>query len=234
MPVLTKVGIGNEEISNISNKRIKAPLNIVRIPGLSDYEEVWETQREISAKVLEGAENTLILTEHKKVITIGRSGGDDNLLTPPEELKNLGFQILHSNRGGDITYHGPGQLIIYPIFNLRRHYLDVHRFLRDIEEVAIKVLQKYQIDGKRVEGRTGVWTESGKIASIGFHVKKWVTTHGMSLNVNVDLEDFNHIIACGLEGASAASIEKIVGEKVDFDEVVDKVIDAVGEVFYNS
>ena len=221
-------------MTSISNNNIKLPLNIIRIPGLSDYNETWEMQRKISSEVLSGEDDTLILTEHPKVITIGRAGGDDNLLTPPEELENLGFRIVHTNRGGDITYHGPGQLIIYPIFNLKRHYLDVHRFLRDIEEVAIKVLENYDITGKRVEGKTGVWTEQGKIASIGFHVKKWVTTHGMSLNVNVDLNDFNHIIACGIEGANAASIEKLIGRKVDFDEVVDRVIDAVHEVFFRS
>ncbi len=187
---------------------------------LSDYRQTWGLQLKTHAEVLAGADDTVIFTEHKPVVTIGKAGGDNNLLVSPERLQALGIDLVHTDRGGDITYHGPGQLVIYPIFDLKRHYLDVHRFLRDLEEVAIRVLAGYGVSGFRVAGRTGVWTDKGKIAAIGVHVKKWVTYHGMAFNVNAESKvNFQHIIPCGISDAGVASLEDFSG-KIELQTLV--------------
>ncbi|MBM3329480.1 MAG: lipoyl(octanoyl) transferase LipB [Calditrichaeota bacterium] len=174
----------------------------------SDYRRVWGLQLKAHAEVLGGEPDTVIFTEHKPVVTIGKAGGEDHLLVSPERLRELGIDLVHTDRGGDVTYHGPGQLVIYPIFDLRRHYLDVHRFLRDLEEVAIRVLREYGIEGFRVPGRTGVWTAKGKIAAIGVHVKKWVTYHGMAFNVTDEvLRGFQQIVPCGIADGGVCSLE---------------------------
>ncbi len=175
---------------------------------MTDYRQIWGLQLKTHTEVLAGAPDTVIFTEHKPVVTIGKGGGDNNLLVSPERLRELGIDLVHTDRGGDITYHGPGQLVIYPIFDLKRHYLDVHRFLRDLEEVAIRVMAEYGVEGFRVAGRTGVWTEKGKIAAIGVHVKKWVTYHGMAFNVTREsLTGFQNIIPCGIVDGGVACLE---------------------------
>lgn len=204
---------------------------IIRIEGLSGYNDVWELQQQVHAEVLAGEDDTLILTEHQQVITIGRSGGDDHFLTDIEKLRRNGYDIMHTNRGGDITYHGPGQLIIYPIFDLNRHYLDVHRFLRDLEEVGIRVLEEFGVRGYRVAGRTGIWTDKGKIAAIGVHVKRWVTMHGMAFNVCGGLEGFTHIIPCGISDAGVTSLEELTDKTVDVRSTGEKFIAQFQEVF---
>jgi len=179
-------------------------------------------QLKTHAEVLPGAPDTVIFTEHKPVVTIGKSGGDNNLLVTPERLAALGVDLVHTDRGGDITYHGPGQLVIYPIFDLKRHYLDVHRFLRDLEEVAIRVLAEYGVEGFRVAGRTGVWTEKGKIAAIGVHVKKWVTYHGMAFNVTKEsLTGFQNIVPCGIVDGGVACLEDWGGD-VNWDGLIEQ------------
>lgn len=194
-------------------------LNILTLPGLTDYKQVWGLQLKNHAEVVAGGEETLIFTEHRPVVTIGKAGGDDHLLVSPDRLRELGVDLVRTDRGGDITYHGPGQLVIYPIFDLRRRYLDVHRFLRDLEEVAIRVLADYGVKGFRVVGRTGVWTDKGKIAAIGVHVKKWVTYHGMSFNVTrQSISGFQHIVPCGIADGGVACLEDW-GEGVSVPEV---------------
>lgn len=189
---------------------------------LSDYRQIWGLQLKTHAEVLAGAPDTVIFTEHKPVVTIGKSGGDNNLLVTPERLAALGVDLVHTDRGGDITYHGPGQLVIYPIFDLKRHYLDVHRFLRDLEEVAIRVLAEYGVEGFRVAGRTGVWTEKGKIAAIGVHVKKWVTYHGMAFNVTKEsLTGFQNIVPCGIVDGGVACLEDWGGD-VNWDGLIEQ------------
>jgi len=173
----------------------------------------------------------VLFVEHSPVVTIGKAGGDDHLLTSPERLKELGIALVHTDRGGDITYHGPGQLVIYPIFDLRRRYLDVHRFLRDLEEVAIRVMAEYGVEGYRVAGRTGVWTAKGKIAAIGVHVKKWVTYHGMAFNVKREaVENFQHIIPCGIVDGGVACLEDW-GEVTSITEVRGKFIAHLQDVY---
>lgn len=202
-------------------------LDFIRISGLSDYREIWEMQLRLHAEVLAGAPDMVIFTEHKPVITIGKAGGERHLLAVPERLKELGIDLVHTDRGGDITYHGPGQLVVYPIFDLRRRYLDVHRFLRDLEAVAIGVLRKFGVEGYRVEGRTGVWTEKGKIAAIGVHVKKWVTYHGMAFNVtDKALDGFRHIVPCGIADAGVTTLEQFVSG-VKWETVVDAMTEKI-------
>lgn len=181
--------------------------------------------------MLDGAPDTVILTEHKPVVTIGQAGGEEHLLTSPERLRELGIDLVRTDRGGDITYHGPGQLVIYPIFDLRRHYLDVHRFLRDLEEVAIRVLGEYGVEGYRVAGWTGVWTARGKIAAIGVHVKKWVTYHGMALNVTREtLGGFTNIIPCGIKDGGVVSLDEW-GRKISIEDLMPALGEALSRVY---
>ena len=146
-------------------------------------------------------------------------------------LEKQGYDIIRTSRGGDITYHGPGQLVCYPIFNLHRHYLDVHRFLRDLEEAGIQLLKEYGVTGYRVEGRTGIWTDKGKIAALGVHVKKWTTMHGMSFNVLGDLNGFSHIVPCGIDDAGVTSLEEKVKREESLSIVSEKMIRFIKKVF---
>jgi len=178
------------------------------ITGLSDYGKVWDLQKRIYAEVLTGAPDTVIFTEHKPVITIGRTGGDLHLLASTERLRDLGIDLVHTDRGGDITYHGPGQLVVYPIFDIKRRGLDAHSFLRYLEEIAIRVCAEYGVEAYRIPGKTGVWTAKGKIAAIGVHIKKWISYHGISFNLTDQaLAGFKHIVPCGIEGAGVCSLE---------------------------
>jgi lipoate-protein ligase B len=209
-------------------------LRYISLPSLSDYREVWDLQLQTHAEVLAGTPDTVIFCEHKPVVTIGKAGGDNHLLTPPERLRELGIDLVHTDRGGDITYHGPGQLVIYPIFDLKWHYQDVHRFLRDLEEVAIRVMAEFGVEGFRVEGRTGVWTNKGKIAAIGVHVRKWVTYHGMAFNVTREaVENFRHIIPCGIADGGVTSLEDW-GVVVELSNCIDLFRDKLVSVFLSS
>ena len=208
-------------------------MRIISLPALTDYRQTWGLQLKTHAEVLAGGEDTVIFTEHKPVITIGKAGGDNHLLVSPERLQELRIDLVHTDRGGDITYHGPGQLVLYPIFDLRRYYLDVHRFLRDLEEVAIRVMAEYGVAGFRVPGRTGVWTEKGKIAAIGVHVKKWVTYHGMAFNVRREaVTNFSHIVPCGIADGGVASLEDF-SVNVDLQTIIPK-FEAHCETVYGS
>src|SRR5204863_8276507 len=139
--------------------------------------------------------DTLLLLEHPHVITVGRRGDNSNVLMPPESLSARGVSVFETNRGGKLTYHGPGQVVGYPIVNLSPDREDVHRYVRDLEEVLIRTMADFGIDAFRIEGLTGVHTAEGKVAAIGVHIKRWVTTHGFALNVNTDLSYYNWIIA---------------------------------------
>ena len=187
--------------------------------GLSDYKEAYKAQCEIRDKVAEGAcENTLIITEHKSVITIGRKGSQGNLFRTNEFLACLGVEVLNVDRGGDITYHGPGQLVAYPIFKLENEARDIHCFLRFLEEVGINFLSKYGIEAGRVPGARGIWVKDEKIGSIGIGVKKWVTYHGVAININPDLKPFSFIKPCGINGIKITSLENLLKEKTDIED----------------
>ena len=163
------------------------------------YAEAWALQTSVSGQRKEGLiPDQLLLVEHPHVLTLGRNGHMENVLLTAERLSELGIEFFESNRGGDITYHGPGQIVGYPIIDLRDWKKDVVAYVRGIEEVVIETLRQFGIDGKRDPGATGVWTPEGKICAIGVHISRWVSTHGFALNWTTDLEYFRYIVPCGL------------------------------------
>lgn len=200
--------------------------------GIVDYETAHDLQKKILQERIDGkCPDHLILLQHNPVITIGRSGDNKNILVPKALLESFGITVHEIERGGDVTYHGPGQLTGYPIIDLRSYQKDVHWYLRQLEEVIIRFLSDYNIAGKRVSGYTGVWVGDEKIAAIGVAVKRWVTYHGFALNVNPDLSHFKLINPCGITDKEVTSIVKILGHDVSMEEVEDKVVSAFAEVF---
>jgi lipoate-protein ligase B len=202
----------------------------VQYLGLVDYASALSLQRQTEqARKSALQPDTLLLLEHPHTFTIGRRGDTSCVLLDETELNAAGVSLFETNRGGKVTYHGPGQLVGYPIVNLSPDREDVHRFVRDLEEVLIRTLADFQINGFRIEGLTGVHTERGKVAAIGVHIARWITTHGFALNVNTDLKYFDMIIGC--EGEPVTSMEQIRGDQVDLAEVEDSVIQHFLEVF---
>ncbi|RMD95393.1 MAG: lipoyl(octanoyl) transferase LipB [Calditrichaeota bacterium] len=200
--------------------------------GLLDYKKAWDFQKTIhQARINNQVPDTLILTEHPHTYTIGKAGGEEHLIAEERLLNRQGIKVYRIDRGGDITYHGPGQIVGYPILDLHNYYLDVHRFLRDIEEVIIRTLAFYGIRAGRIKGLTGVWVEGAKIAAIGIKVSRWVTMHGFAFNVNTDLNYFRHIIPCGITDKPVTSMEKLLGTRINFEEVNNKIIQCFSEVF---
>lgn len=184
--------------------------------GLIDYSEAVRIQIDCLKKVYEKSSNGFLLfCEHNPVFTLGRSASEENILINRDKVKSLGIDIIRTDRGGDVTFHGHGQLVAYPIFDLKKHYMDVHRFMRDIEEVVISSLNRLGIYSFRIDGRTGVWTEKGKIASIGLALSKWITYHGVAINLNVDTKYFNMIYPCGFKDIKITSANEILKRKID-------------------
>ncbi len=200
--------------------------------GRVDYANALELQMRICEAKRQSFENdALLLLEHPPTITIGRNGKRDHLLVPDDELKRRGVNWFEVDRGGDITFHGPGQLVGYPILKLEPGERDVHRFMRNLEGVLIELLSDYAIDATREGGFTGVWTREGKIAAMGIHISRWITRHGFALNVNTDLSFYDLIIPCGLTGKSVTSMERVLGMQCDLAEVAERFIAVFGEVF---
>lgn len=177
--------------------------------GLTPYEDALELQRALARERISGAipEDMLLLVEHPPVVTMGRSAKASNLISSSDYLASKGVELFEVERGGDVTFHGPGQLVGYPIIDLKRHRQDLHWFLRQVEEALIRTLAAYSIPGERSTGYTGVWTNGRKIASIGVHTRDWVTWHGFALNVTTDLSYFDLIVPCGIDGVTMTSIE---------------------------
>jgi lipoate-protein ligase B len=199
--------------------------------GLSDYKEAYKVQCEVRNKVASGAfENTLIVTEHRSVITIGRKGSHGHLFRTGEFLAGLGIEVLDVDRGGDITYHGPGQLVAYPIFRLENEAKDIHGFLRFLEDVGVNFLSKYGVEAARVSGARGIWVKGAKIGSIGVGVKKWITYHGMAININTDLRPFSFIKPCGIQGVKITSLECLVKERLDIEDAKRKLRESFEKV----
>jgi lipoate-protein ligase B len=205
---------------------------VVRL-GRTGYEEALEYQREVARQRITGAipRDVLLLVEHPPVVTLGRSSKQKNLVSSPEFLASRGVELFEVERGGDVTFHGPGQLVGYPIFDLKRHKQDLHWYLRSVEEALIRTLGEYGIPGERSTGYTGVWTEGRKIASIGVHARDWVTWHGFALNVTTDLSYFEFIVPCGIVGVEMTSIEKETGSPHELDTVSDVVASKFADVF---
>ena len=204
----------------------------VRRLGRIEYEASLALQKETERAVQSHQQSdTLLLLEHPHTLTIGRRGDTAGIFLPAETLAERGVTVFETNRGGKITYHGLGQIVGYPIINLSPDREDVHRFVRDLEEVLIRTMADFEIEAFRIEGLTGVHTARGKVAAIGVHIARWVTTHGFALNVNTDLSYFDLIIAC--EGEPVTSMQEILGREVNLNKVEDQIIVRFAEVFGN-
>jgi lipoate-protein ligase B len=205
---------------------------VVRL-GRMGYEECLELQREVARQRISGEipQDVLLLVEHPPVVTLGRSSKQKNLISSPAFLASRGVELFEVERGGDVTFHGPGQLVGYPIIDLKRHKLDLHWYLRSVEEGLIRTLSRYGISSERNTGYTGVWTQGRKIASIGVHARDWVTWHGFALNVTTDLSYFDLIVPCGIVGVEMTSIEKETGLAVSLGDVSDVAAAEFGVLF---
>ena len=203
---------------------------LVQRLGLIDYQSALALQKETEQAVkLRTQPDTLLLLEHPHTLTIGRRGESSAVLLDAEQLNKRKVNVYETNRGGKVTYHGLGQLVGYPIVNLSPDREDVHRYMRDLEEVLIRTMSDFQIEAFRIDGLTGVYTPRGKIAAIGVHIARWVTTHGFALNVNTDLGYFDFIVAC--EGEPVTSMEQLLGSETQLSEVEDRIVERFAEVF---
>jgi len=187
--------------------------------------------RLLAARQADEIPDTILILQHTPVITLGNRGRDNYLLKTPEEYKALGIEVFHAERGGDVTYHAPGQWVLYPIIYLGGSGADSHSYLHNLEEVALRTLADFGVEGFRREGKNGAWTEQGKVAAIGFRLKKWVAFHGMSFNVNLDLSGFKTIVPCGLVGQPVASLSTALGDECSPMEAVrDRLLANFSEV----
>ena len=208
--------------------------------GLIDYKKCWDYQEKLFSEILaikssnrkeektNKTNNYLLFCEHPHVYTLGKSGDEKNLLVNEEYLKSRGATFYKINRGGDITYHGPGQIVGYPILDLDNFFTDIHKYLRFLEEAIILTLKEYGLNGERSEGETGVWFDVGtekarKICALGVKSSRWVTMHGFAFNVNADLSYYGNIIPCGIVDKQVTTLEKELGKKLDVEEVKSKL-----------
>lgn len=221
---------------------------VFRDIGKKDYKETWDYQNELFQGILDikidnrkketnnPTPSYLIFTEHPPVYTLGKSGDLSNLLLNEQQLADRQISYYKTNRGGDITFHGPEQLVGYPILNLDDFFHDIHKYMRFLEEVIILTLENYNLKGQRSKGETGVWLDVGtpfarKICAFGVRASRWVTMHGFALNVNPNLGYFDHIIPCGIKGKGVTSMEVELNRKIPMEEVKSKVLDNFSKVF---
>jgi lipoyl(octanoyl) transferase len=215
---------------------------------LKDYKDTWDYQTELLQEIVntkienrrneskKNTENYFLFVEHPHVYTLGKSGDLSNLLLNEKQLAEKGATFYKINRGGDITYHGPGQIVGYPILDLENFFTDIHKYLRFLEEVIILTIAEYGIKGTRSDGETGVWLDAGtpfarKICAMGIRSSRWVTMHGFALNANVNLGYFDNIIPCGIKGKAVTSMEAELGQKVNMEEVKSKILKYFKELF---
>ena len=216
--------------------------------GLIDYKEAWDFQETIfkssidlkiarrNGETEELPKHHLLFCQHPHVYTLGKSGKEAHLLLDESQLDAKEAKFYKINRGGDITYHGPGQLVVYPIFDLEQFFTDIHKYLRFLEEAVILTLAEYGISANRIEGLTGVWldgdtTRARKICAFGVKSSRWVTMHGIGFNVNTDLSFFSNIIPCGIDDKAVTSMKKELGREVDLEDVADKLLSHLAELF---
>lgn len=224
---------------------------VVRDLGNMDYKEAWDLQEAVFTSVVDQKvanreldpdqqktpANYLLFVEHPHVYTLGKSGAEDNLLLDEDHLKTVGATYYKINRGGDITYHGPGQLVMYPIFDLDQFFTDIHKYLRFLEEAVILTLEEYGLKAGRVDGYTGVWLDgedplkARKICAMGVKCSRWVTMHGIGFNINTDLSYFGNIVPCGISDKAVTSLENELGRKVPLDEVKEKLLVNLANIF---
>ena len=213
-----------------------ARLTVVPL-GRMAYGPALEVQLRMVERVKAGrdaapGDEFLLLVEHDPpVITIGRGGDGTNLVASREQLSARGFDVHASSRGGDVTYHGPGQLVAYPVIDLARHGRDVHRYLRDLEQAVLNLLARYGIEAGRNERYTGAWVGHEKVCAIGVAITRWVTYHGLALNVNADLSHFDLIVPCGITDGGVTSLRKLLGREVPMDEVRSALVEEFAKVF---
>jgi len=200
--------------------------------GLIDYKKVWDLQHELWLKrVEERVPDLLLILEHPHVITLGRRGNHSSLLVSPEVLKEMGIPLFQVERGGEVTYHGPGQLVGYPILNLKGYGYRVTQYIYEIEEVLIRALRDFGIEGSRDIRNRGVWIQDKKIASIGIAIQRWVSFHGFSLNYRTELKYFDLIYPCGLQGVKMTSMKEVLGEEISRDRLVERISFHFKEIF---
>jgi lipoyl(octanoyl) transferase len=200
--------------------------------GLIGYAEALQLQQELVAqRKAKQVPDTLLLLEHPHVYTLGRNASQEHLLFSKEKLWALQAQVCETDRGGDVTYHGPGQLVGYPIFDLAQHRRDVSWYMRSLEEVFIGVARDYGIEAGRLAGAPGVWIGNEKLVAMGVHLSRWIASHGFALNVNTDLSYFDWIVPCGLPDKGVTSLARRLGKTIPMGVVIDKVIEHFGKVF---
>ena len=229
------------------NKLINKEVKIIKL-GHIDYKEAWDKQEKIFKKIIDTkidnrknknfdkTENYILTCSHPHVYTLGRSGDQDNLLIDKNFIKKENLSFYKINRGGDITYHGPGQIVIYPILDLENFFTDIHKYLRLLEESVIVTLKELKIKAGIVDGLTGVWVNQTsdspkKICAMGVKTSRWVTMHGLALNVNTDLKYFKNIIPCGIQGKDVTSIDKEIDYKISYDDVEKILIKNLSDIF---
>ena len=218
----------------------RAPLSVRRL-GLVEYAEAADLQNTLVEERRSGRiGDTLLLLQHPPVITLGARAklSASHIIASADEIARRGVAVHASGRGGDVTYHGPGQLVGYPIFDLTPDRCDVHRYVRDLEEALIVALRRFGVSGARVSGLTGVWAgpagREAKVAAIGVRVSRWITSHGFALNVSTDLRQFDLIVPCGIADRGVTSLEALVGQPIPWSEVESAVVEGVGSVFHRS
>jgi len=231
-------------VNALINKKVK-----FQDLGTKDYQPSWDYQEQLLKQNLDikvhnrenpddlrKTDNHLLFVEHPHVYTLGKSGHESNLLANENKLKEINATYVKVNRGGDITYHGYGQIVGYPVLDLENFYTDIHRYMRDLEEVIIRTLAEYGLHGERSPGETGVWFDVGKpyarkICALGVKASRWITIHGFALNVNTDMRYFDYIIPCGITDKQVTSMKRELETEVDFEEVKDKIKKHFQEVF---
>jgi lipoyl(octanoyl) transferase len=209
------------------------PIDIRRL-GLVSYQDALALQRAlVEDRRADRIPDSLLLLQHPPVITLGvkGDGGRSNVIADPLRLATLGVEISEAGRGGDVTYHGPGQVVGYPILDLRPDRCDVHRYVRDLEEVMIRVCVEYGLPAERIEGLTGTWTGGGKIGAIGIRISRWITSHGFAFNVSTNLDHFGLIVPCGISNRGVTSLERATGRNIPIRDVEDALIGQFCRVF---
>ncbi|MFA6470033.1 MAG: lipoyl(octanoyl) transferase LipB [Bacteroidota bacterium] len=200
--------------------------------GRTKYAETWDLQKQVfTARLEKRVGDVLLLTEHEPVFTLGKGADENHLLAKETELNDRKIDMFWIDRGGDVTFHGPGQIVGYPILDLNEHYQDIHRYLRDIEEMIIRTLNEYGIQSGREKEFTGVWVKNDKIAALGVKVSKWITMHGFALNVHTDLSFFDRIIPCGIFHKGVTSLKNVLGREVSITEVQNHLMTHFAQIF---
>jgi len=231
--VLSRVSEGDVHTKPLSqaSEEVRRRCAVYRAGQIS-YRDAYRLQRQLLEERAGGRiPDTLLLLEHPPTITVGKSGKLENILASPEELARKGVSLVFIDRGGDVTYHGPGQLVGYPIFDLRGWGKDIHRYIRNLEEAIIRTLKDFSIESGRDKNHPGVWVGNQEIAAIGLRLKKWITMHGFALNVNTDLAHFSLIYPCGFTDRTATSISQQLGRETSMATVTERLLSHFAEIF---